>query len=91
MLPKVAGFMENIAGLKPSGRIAAAFGSYGWSSGATAEIVAGFERVGVTVAQDAYTQKYRPTDAELEAAKGWAAEFARAVKDAGTQSQQPSE
>jgi flavorubredoxin len=83
MLPKVAGFMANIAGLKPSGRVGASFGSYGWSSGATAEVVAGLEKIGITVAQDSYTQKYRPTEAELEAAKAWAQGFARAVKAAG--------
>lgn len=86
MLPKVAGFMANIAGLKPTGRIGASFGSYGWSSGATAEVVAGLEKIGIAVPQDPYTQKYRPTDAELDAAKDWARQFARAVKDAGVAS-----
>jgi len=83
MLHKVAGLLHYLAGLKPTGRIGAAFGSYGWSSGATAQIVEHFEKIGVTVAQGDYTQKYRPTAEELEAAKQWGAEFARAVKVAG--------
>ena len=38
MLTSVAGFLEFLKGLKPKNRVAAAFGSYGWSGGAVAEI-----------------------------------------------------
>jgi flavorubredoxin len=83
MLFRVAGYLHYLAGLLPAGRIGAAFGSYGWSSGATAQVVERFEALGVQVAQDAYTQKYRPTAEELAAAHDWGAAFARVLKGAG--------
>ena len=38
MLPNIAGFLELVKGFKPKGRMAAAFGSYGWAGGAVQEI-----------------------------------------------------
>jgi anaerobic nitric oxide reductase flavorubredoxin len=81
MLFRAAGYLHYLAGLKPVGRIGAAFGSYGWSSGATAQVLERFADIGIAVAQDSYTQKYRPTSDELEAARLWGAAFARAVKE----------
>jgi anaerobic nitric oxide reductase flavorubredoxin len=84
MLFRVAGFLHYLTALKPVGRIGAAFGSYGWSSGATAQVEERFADIGIAIAQDPYTQKYRPTEAELDAAREWGASFARAVKAAPT-------
>jgi len=80
MLFRAAAFLHYIAALKPAGVVAASFGSYGWSSGATAQIDAGLTGMGVTVAQPPYTQKFRPTADELAAAREWGAAFATAVK-----------
>ena len=38
MLPNIAGFLEMLKGLKPKGRSAAVFGSFGWGGGACKEI-----------------------------------------------------
>lgn len=38
MFPTVAGFLNYLTGLRPQGKIAAAFGSYGWGGGAVKEI-----------------------------------------------------
>ena len=38
MLPTVAGFLNLLGGLKPQGKIAAAFGSFGWGGGAVRAI-----------------------------------------------------
>lgn len=81
MLYRVAGFLHYLAGLKPAGVLGAAFGSYGWSSGATKQIEARFADIGIEVAQASYTQKYRPGAAEVQAAYEWGAAFARAVRD----------
>jgi len=81
MLYRVAGYLQYIAGLKPAGRLGACFGSFGWSSGATKQMTARLEEIGVTMAQADYTQKYRPTAEELEAAREWGAAFARTVRD----------
>jgi flavorubredoxin len=82
MLYRIAGFLQYLVGLKPPGLLGAAFGSFGWSSGATAQIVERLGDAGVEVVQEAYTQKYRPTAEDLAAAREWGASFARAVKDA---------
>ena len=81
MLAKVAGYLQYVAGLKPSGKIAGSFGSYGWSSGATKQINGRLEEIGFELPFDSYTQKYRPTEAELEAAREWGAQYARLVKE----------
>jgi len=83
MLFRVAGFLQYLQGLKPSGRVVASFGSYGWSSGATKEVDDRLAAMGIEVAQTPYTQKFRPTADELEAARAWAVEFAGKVKAAG--------
>jgi flavorubredoxin len=83
MLFRVAGFLQYMGGLRPAGRLGASFGSYGWSSGATKQVDDRLAEIGVEVVQDPYTQKFRPTAAELAAASEWAAAFAAKVKAAG--------
>jgi flavorubredoxin len=56
MMPTVAAFLTYMIGLKPKGRIGLAFGSYGWSGEAPAQIntfleKAGFELLGMQKAQ----------------------------------------
>jgi flavorubredoxin len=83
MLYRVAGFLQYLAGLKPAGRVGASFGSYGWSSGATQQVDDRLAEIGIEVALAPYTQKFRPTEVELEAARAWGVEFTCAVKAAG--------
>ena len=83
MLFRVAGFIQYVGGLRPAGRMGAAFGSYGWSSGATKQITERLTEIGIEVVQDPYTQKFRPTEAELAASGEWAVAFAEKVKAAG--------
>jgi anaerobic nitric oxide reductase flavorubredoxin len=82
MIFRVAGYLQWIAGLKPTGRLGGAFGSYGWSSGAVEQITARMTEIGFQMVGEPYKQKYRPTDEELMAAYQWGREFARAVKGA---------
>jgi len=82
MLYRVAGFLQYLGGLKPEGRVAASFGSYGWSSGATKEVDDRLAAIGIEVVQEPFTQKFRPTAADLEAARAWGAAFAAKVKAA---------
>jgi flavorubredoxin len=84
MLYRVAGFLQYVGGLRPVGRVAASLGSYGWSSGATKEVDEKLAAIGIEVVQPPYTQKFRPTEADLEAARVWGAEFAAKVKAAGS-------
>jgi flavorubredoxin len=82
MLYRVAGFLQYLAGLKPAGRIGASFGSFGWSSGATKQVDDRLAEIGIEVVQAPYTQKFKPTEAELTAATEWATQFALAIKAA---------
>ncbi len=81
MLFRVAGYLQYLAGLKPAGKIGGAFGSYGWSSGATMQILERLEGMGFELPFEPYTQKYRPSAEEVEAARQWGAQYALAVKD----------
>lgn len=86
MLYRVAGYLQYVAGLKPTGRIGGAFGSYGWSSGATKQVTGRLEEIGFECPIEPYTQKYRPTEDELEAARAWGAQFAQLAKERAGQS-----
>jgi anaerobic nitric oxide reductase flavorubredoxin len=81
MLFRVAGYLQWLAGLHPTGRLGGAFGSYGWSSGAVEQVTARMAELGFTIVGEPYKQKYRPTEDELAAAFEWGRAFARAVKD----------
>jgi anaerobic nitric oxide reductase flavorubredoxin len=78
MLYRVAGFLQYIAGLKPSGKLAGVFGSYGWSSGATKQMAARLE-----VPENELTCKYHPALEDLAAARQWGRTYAELVKARG--------
>ncbi len=80
MLHRVAGYLQYLAGVKPPGKIAGTFGSYGWSSGATKQMDARLTEIGFELPFESYTQKYKPSAEELQAAREWGAQFAREVK-----------
>jgi flavorubredoxin len=81
MLYPVAGLLQWLAGLKPAGKTAGVFGSYGWSSGATEQMSGRLTEIGFEMPFDELTCKFRPTDEDLEAAFAWGAEVARSVRD----------
>ncbi len=79
MLYRVAGYLQYLAGLKPKDKIGGAFGSYGWSSGATKQITARLEEMGFEMPFEDLTVKYRPTGEQLEEARAWGVQFGEAV------------
>jgi len=79
MLHRCAGYLQYLAGLKPHDKIAGAFGSYGWSSGATKQMTARLTEVGFEVPNPDFTIKYAPTSDDIAAAAAWGAEFGRLV------------
>ena len=83
MLYRTASYLQYISGLKPKNKLAGAFGSYGWSSGATKQMTARLEEIGFEMAQPDFTCKYKPTPEEIEAAQAWGANFAELVKAKG--------
>jgi flavorubredoxin len=81
MLYRVAGYLQYLAGLKPTGRLAATFGSYGWSKGAEKQMRARLEEIGFEMPFDDFTVKYRPGDDDFSSVAEWATGIAEAVKD----------
>ncbi|MDO8880226.1 MAG: FprA family A-type flavoprotein [Coriobacteriia bacterium] len=80
MLYRVAGYLQYLSGLKPTDRIAATFGSYGWSKGADKEMRSRLEEIGFELPFEDFLVKFRPTDDDLSAAETWGRQIAEAVK-----------
>lgn len=83
MLHRNAGFLQYVAGLKPAGKIAGTFGSYGWSSGATKQMTGRLADIGFTQPEPDFTVKFRPNDDDLAAAREWGRRFGEHVKAMG--------
>jgi anaerobic nitric oxide reductase flavorubredoxin len=83
MLYRVAGMLQYLQGIKPKNKIAGAFGSFGWSSGATKQMTGRLEEVGFEMPLPDFTCKYKPTADDIAAARSWGAQFAKLVKERG--------
>lgn len=83
MLYRPAGYLQYIAGLKPKDKLGGAFGSYGWSSGATKQIRDRMLEIGFEMPFDDLTNKYAPNEADIDAARAWGMQFGRAVIEKG--------
>jgi len=80
MLYRVAGYLQYLSGLKPTDRIAATFGSYGWSKGADKAMRARLEEIGFELPFEDFLVKFRPSAEDLTAAEAWGREIGEAVK-----------
>lgn len=76
MLPTMAGFLEFLKGLKPKGRVASVFGSYGWSGGATASIEKEVKEAGINIVMPSISFKYMPDENDLKKCYEFGKEFA---------------
>jgi flavorubredoxin len=65
MFPTVAEFLCYFKGLKPRGKIGAAFGSYGWGGGATEAIRREMEQTGIEMVEPDLAFKWIPDKAEI--------------------------
>ncbi len=65
MLPSMGAFLTYLKGLKPSGRIGAAFGSYGWGGQAVGEIEKVMRDLKWELPVEKINIKYVPDDEEL--------------------------
>jgi flavorubredoxin len=66
MLPRMADILTYMRGLKPVNRIAAAFGSYGWSGEAVGQINQYLEDMKFTMADPGLKVNYRPNAEDLQ-------------------------
>lgn len=80
ILPTVAPILSDFEVLKPKGKKAAAFGSYGWGGGAVKKIQEAMVRGKMEIVMEPFTVKWVPTDEELKSAYEFGREFARRVK-----------
>ena len=78
-LPTLAPFLEELRGLKPSNKIAATFGSYGWGGGAVKAVEDALGRAGIQVVSPSLTVKWVPDVDELRRCFEFGKEFARKV------------
>lgn len=79
-LPTIAAVLSDLEVLKPAGKKAAAFGSYGWAGGAVKKIQEAMVRGKMEVIMEPFTVKWVPTPDELKQAYEFGREFARRVK-----------
>jgi anaerobic nitric oxide reductase flavorubredoxin len=80
ILPTVAPILSDFEVLKPKGKKAAAFGSFGWAGGAVKRIQESMERGKMEIVLDPFTVKWVPTEEELGQAHQFGVEFAKKVK-----------
>lgn len=79
LFPKVAEFATYIKGLRPKGRISAAFGSYGWGGGAVKALVAELQASGMEMAEELQV-KFVPDREALSACEELGKRVARKIK-----------
>jgi flavorubredoxin len=66
MMPALAGVLCYLKGLRPVGKAAFAFGSYGWGKGAAEAIHEWIEGMSWDVVRPPLRAQYRPTDSVLD-------------------------
>jgi len=79
ILPTVAPFLQELKGLRPVNKIAAAFGSYGWGGGAVKTIEEKFKQAGMEIASTALAVKWVPDKSEIQKCFEFGKEFAKKV------------
>ncbi|MBC8209361.1 MAG: flavodoxin domain-containing protein [Desulfobulbaceae bacterium] len=65
LLPRMAGFLMYMRGLRPANKIGAAFGSFGWSGEAVKLLNASMEEMKFDVVDDGLKVKYVPESCDL--------------------------
>ena len=66
LLPRMAGFLMYMRGLKPTNKFGAAFGSFGWSGEAVGLINTALEDMKIELIEDGLRMKYVPDQRKLE-------------------------
>jgi flavorubredoxin len=66
LLPRMAGFLMYMRGLKPTNKFGAAFGSFGWSGEAVGLINNALEEMKIDVIEEGLKLKYVPGEEDME-------------------------
>ncbi len=80
VFPSVAEFMTHLRGLRPTNRIAAGFGSYGWGGGAVKWLYEQFSAMKLEVVEPGLQVQYRPQVEDMDKAYEFGRQFAARVK-----------
>ena len=80
MMPSTAALLYYLKGLKPQGKLAAAFGAYGWSGGSQKDIEEFLTKAGMQV-QAGVTVAWKGDAQEIAACEQYGYEFALKVKE----------
>jgi flavorubredoxin len=81
MLPRMADMICYMKGLKPTNKIGAAFGSFGWSGESVRLLSKALEEMKVKVVHPGVSLQYMPDHAGLRKCVEMGREIAKAVKD----------
>ncbi len=80
LLPRMAGCLMYMRGLRPCGKIGAAFGSYGWSGEAVKLLNQAMEEMKFNIIDEGIRVKYVPTHNDLKKCVDLGKRLAQAVK-----------
>ncbi len=80
MFPTVADITTYIRGLRPKGRKAAVFGSYGWGGGATKAIRENLEAAGFELPYPDLDIKYAPLKEGIDKSRSFGVDLAKSIK-----------
>ncbi len=81
ILPKMADIITYLKGLKPRGRVGAAFGSYGWSGESTKILTEALENMKVEIVNPGVKIKYVPDHESLKPCIELGKDIAKAIKN----------
>jgi len=79
VLAPMAAFLEELQGLRPVNKVAAAFGSYGWGGGAVKTIEEKLQKANIKITAPAITVNWVPDKSELQKCFEFGREFAKKV------------
>lgn len=82
ILPTLSPFLEELQGLRPRKKVAAAFGSYGWGGGATRVIEEKLKKAGIDVVLPALNVKWVPNRDEIRRCTEFGRTFSESVASA---------
>jgi len=80
VLPSLTPVLEEIHGMKFKNKVAAAFGSYGWSGEGVARIENQLKEAGLPIVKEGLKVKWQPGDADLAQCRAYGRDLAGAVR-----------
>ena len=79
LLPRMAGFLMYMRGLKPTNKLGATFGSFGWSGEAVSLMNKALEEMKIDVIEDGLKIKYVPNEENLDECREMGRRVGKAV------------